>query len=60
MVWYGVILGRSVMNYKIPTLGLSEGVNYIAVVIAGALIVMFSIEHIIAIFTDMEVVPSWH
>jgi len=60
MVWYGSILGRSVMNYKIPTLGLSEGVNYIAVVVAGALIILFCIEHIIAIVTGKEVVPSWH
>lgn len=60
MIWFGATLGRSVMNYKIPTLGLSEGVNYIAVVVAGALIVLFCIEHIIAVFTGKEVVPSWH
>jgi len=60
MVWYGSILGSSVMNYKIPILGISEGINYVAVVIAGALIVLFCIEHIIAIVTGKEVVPSWH
>ncbi|WP_089397469.1 TRAP transporter small permease [Noviherbaspirillum humi] len=60
MVWYGAVLGYSVKNYKIPTLGLPESVNYTAVVIAGALIISFCIEHIIAIFTGKEVEPSWH
>jgi TRAP-type C4-dicarboxylate transport system permease small subunit len=60
MVWFGTELGRSVMNYKIPSLGISEGVNYVAVVLAGALIILFCIEHIIAILTGKEVIPSWH
>jgi TRAP-type transport system small permease protein len=60
MAWYGQILGRSVMNYKIPTLGLSEATNYAALVVAGTLIVLFSIEHIVALFNGKEVVPSWH
>ena len=60
MAWFGTVLGTSVMNYKIPTLGISEGVNYIAVVVAGALVVLFCIEHIIAIITGKEVIPSWH
>jgi TRAP-type C4-dicarboxylate transport system permease small subunit len=60
MVWFGALLGRSVMNYKIPSLGISEGINYVAVVIAGALIILFCIEHIIAILTGKEVIPSWH
>jgi TRAP-type transport system small permease protein len=29
-------------------------------VIAGVLIALFSIEHLIAQFTGQEVVPSWH
>jgi TRAP-type C4-dicarboxylate transport system permease small subunit len=32
----------------------------VAVVIAGALIILFCIEHIIAILTGKEVIPSWH
>lgn len=60
MVWFGASLGMSVINYKIPTLGLSEGFNYLAVVLAGGLIVLFSIEHIVAILTGKEVRPSWH
>jgi TRAP-type C4-dicarboxylate transport system permease small subunit len=60
MVWYGSVLGKSVMNYNIPSLHISEGINYVAVVVAGALIILFCIEHIIAILTGKEVIPSWH
>ena len=54
------ILGKSVMHYKIPNLGLPEGVNYVPLVLAGVLIVLFSIEHIIALLRGEEVEPSWH
>jgi TRAP-type transport system small permease protein len=60
MMWFGTLLGKSVMNYRIPSLGISEGINYVAVVIAGLLIILFSIEHIIAIISGKEVIPSWH
>jgi TRAP-type C4-dicarboxylate transport system permease small subunit len=60
MAWQGSILAESVMGYKIPTLGIPEGFNHLPVAIAGALIVLFSIEHIVAIVRHKEVVPSWH
>ena len=60
MAWQGTILAESVMGYKIPTLGIPEGLNHVPVAIAGALIVLFSIEHIIALVRREEVVPSWH
>jgi TRAP-type transport system small permease protein len=44
----------------IPTLGISESSRYVPVLIAGVLITMFSVEHMIAQFTGQEVVPSWH
>src|SRR6478736_9371030 len=44
----------------IPTLGISESYRYLPVLIAGVLITLFSIEHMIAQFTEQEVVPSWH
>lgn len=50
----------SVADNKIPTLGISESVRYAPGVIAGILIVLFSIEHLIAMFTKSEVEPSWH
>jgi len=60
MAWNTAILGYSVMDYKIPTLGISEGVNYVPMMIAGSLILLFSIEHIIALALGKEVEPSWH
>ena len=41
-------------------LGLPVGVDYLALVIAGVLIVIFSVEHIIALLRGKEVEPSWH
>jgi len=60
MSWNGAILAESVAPYKIPTLGISEAFNQAPLVISGALIVLFSAEHIIALLRGEEVVPSWH
>lgn len=60
MTWNGAILAASVAPYKIPTLGISEGFNQAPLVISGALIMLFSVEHIIALARGEEVVPSWH
>jgi TRAP-type transport system small permease protein len=60
MAWNGVLLAESVWGYKIPTLGIPEGLNQVPVAIGGALIAVFSIEHIIALFKGEAVVPSWH
>jgi TRAP-type transport system small permease protein len=60
MAWNGAILAASVAPYKIPTLGLSEAFNQAPLVISGALIVLFSIEHVVALFRGEEVVPAWH
>ena len=43
------------MAYKIPTLGLPEGINTSRSVIAGVLICLFSLEHIIALCSGEEV-----
>ena len=40
--------------------GLPEVVRYVPLVLSGLLIVLFSIEHIIALLTDAEVEPTWH
>jgi TRAP-type C4-dicarboxylate transport system permease small subunit len=60
MAWNGAILAASVAPYKIPTLGISEAFNQAPLVISGALIVLFSIEHVIALVRGEEVVPAWH
>ena len=60
MIYNGYVLGSSVWSYKIPNLGLPEAIRYFPLVLSGVLIILFSIEHIIALARDEEVVPSWH
>ncbi len=56
----GAEMVYSTHDNTIPTLGLSEAYRYLPVLIAGVLIVLFSLEHLIAQFTGRKVVPSWH
>lgn len=56
----GVEMAISTRGSTIPTLGLSEAYRYLPILIAGVLISLFSIEHLIAQFTGKKVVPSWH
>jgi TRAP-type transport system small permease protein len=60
MAWNGWVLAESVMAYKIPTLGLPEGINHLPLVISGILIALFSLEHIVALWRGEDVIPSWH
>ena len=60
MAWQGTVLAESVMGYKIPTLGIPEGFNHLPVAVAGVMIVLFSIEHLIALIKREDVVPSWY
>lgn len=59
MIYNGLVLGAQA-TYKIPNLPLQEWVRYVPLVLGGVMIVMFSIEHIIAALKGEEVVPSWH
>lgn len=54
------LLAQSVWAYKIPTLGISEAFKYIPPAMAGGLVALFSMEHIIALLRDEEVEPAWH
>ena len=47
-------------NERKPMLGLPEGVDYIPLVVAGGLIVLFSLEHIVALLRGTEVEPAWN
>ena len=60
MAYNGWVLGWSVANYSMPNLHVTEAVRYIPLVIAGVLIPLFCIEHIVAIARGEEVPPSWH
>jgi TRAP-type C4-dicarboxylate transport system permease small subunit len=60
MLYNAWVLGASVAGYKIANLDLSEAARYVPLGISGALIVLFSIEHIVALARGQEVEPSWH
>jgi TRAP-type C4-dicarboxylate transport system permease small subunit len=60
LAWGCTMMALSVWPNGIPTLGISEAWRYIPCVFAGILIISFSIEHLIAMYTDKEVIPSWH
>jgi TRAP-type C4-dicarboxylate transport system permease small subunit len=60
MAYNCAVLAQSVLGYKIPTLGVSEAFKYAPPAIAGALIALFSLEHIIALLQGEEVEPAWH
>ncbi|MBI2728824.1 MAG: TRAP transporter small permease [Polaromonas sp.] len=60
MAWAGWIWTRLKWAELDPMLGIPEGVDYLALVIAGVLIVLFSFEHVIALLRGEEVMPSWH
>ena len=60
MVQGGWLWASAKWNEKKPMLPVPDGIDYVPIVIAGALIVIFSIEHIIALLRGEEVVPAWN
>lgn len=60
MAWNGYVLGASVAPYKLPNINLSEAVRYVPLVISGVMVVLFSVEHFIALLRHEEVEPAWH
>jgi TRAP-type transport system small permease protein len=59
MAWNCAFLAHSVWGYRLPTLWISEGWKYVPAALAGVLVVMFSIEHVIALARGHEVEPAW-
>ena len=45
---------------KKPMLPVPDGIDYVPIVIAGSLIVLFSIEHVVALLRGTHVEPSWN
>jgi TRAP-type C4-dicarboxylate transport system permease small subunit len=43
-----------------PMLHVPQGLDYLALVVAGVLIVLFSIEHVVALLRGEDVLPAWH
>jgi TRAP-type C4-dicarboxylate transport system permease small subunit len=60
LVFGGGEMAVSMRGDTIPTLGISESVRYGPVILAGMLITLFAVEHILALWTGKEVARSWH
>jgi TRAP-type C4-dicarboxylate transport system permease small subunit len=60
MAWNGWVLGSSVAAYKLSNINLSEAWRYVPLVISGVMIVLFSLEHLVALVRGTEVEPAWH
>jgi TRAP-type C4-dicarboxylate transport system permease small subunit len=60
LVWGCATMAYSVFGIRIPTLGITQAWRYTPPIFAGVLIILFSIEHLIAMHTGKKVIPSWH
>ena len=60
MVQGGWLWATAKWGEKKPMLPVPDGIDYVPVIIAGALIVLFSIEHIVALLRGEEVEPAWN
>lgn len=60
MAYGGWIWSRAKWDETKPMLGVPDSVDYIPLIIAGTLIVLFSIEHIVALVRGEEVEPAWN
>ena len=58
MVWFGSQLAAATWTHSIPTIGISESFTYVPVPLAGAAIVLFSLEHLLAIFAGRADQPT--
>ena len=59
MVQGGWLWASAKWGEKKPMLPVPDGIDYVPVIIAGALIVLFSVEHIIALLRGEVVQPVW-
>ena len=59
MVQGGWLWASAKWDEKKPMLPVPDGIDYVPVIIAGALIFLFSIEHIVALLRGEVVEPVW-
>ena len=60
MVYGGWRWALAKWGEKKPMLPVPDGIDYVPLVIAGVLIVLFSIEHIVANLQGQVVEPAWN
>lgn len=59
MVQGGWLWASAKWSEKKPMLPVPDGIDYVPVIIAGALILLFSVEHILALLRGQVVKPVW-
>ena len=60
MVHGGWLWATLKWNEKKAMLPVPDGIDYVPLVISGALIVLFSIEHLVALWRGQTVEPAWN
>lgn len=60
MAYNGYIWTVLKWNDRKPMLPVPSGMDFLPLVIAGVLVVLFTIEHVIALVQGKEVVPAWN
>jgi TRAP-type C4-dicarboxylate transport system permease small subunit len=60
MVHGGWLWASAKWGEKKPMLPVPDGIDYVPLIIAGVLIVLFSIEHVIALLRGQVVEPAWN
>jgi TRAP-type C4-dicarboxylate transport system permease small subunit len=56
----GAEMAISTRGDTIPTIGISESFRYGPVIVAGVFVILFAIEHILALSLGKKVSRSWH
>ncbi len=60
MVYGGWVWASAKWGEKKAMLPVPDGIDYVPVLIAGALIVLFSFEHVVALLRGTVVEPAWN
>ncbi|MBA2675904.1 TRAP transporter small permease [Ramlibacter sp.] len=60
MVYGGWVWASAKWGEKKAMLPVPDGIDYVPVLIAGVLIVLFSFEHVVALLRGTEVEPAWN
>lgn len=60
MAWGGWVWASAKWGEKKPMLPVPDGIDYVPLMIAGVLIVLFSIEHLVANVQGLTVEPAWN
>ena len=60
MAYNGYLWAALKWNDQKPMLPVPSSMDYVPLIIAGVLVVLFTIEHVIALLQGKEVVPAWN